>query len=248
MCQPMQNWAWEIAGWRRIKISDAYLCTMKPTLIYCYDAYCGWCYGFSPVIKKIAANYKDKLDVEVLSGGMMIGEQVMPIEKIATFIQKEYKTVEDYAGVKYGEDFLWHINNPDKSDWVMNSEKPAIALCILKEYYPERQLEFASDLQYALNYEGRDLDDDEAYRHLLDKYNIQPEAFYSKLNAEEYKEMAYYEFALMKQLQVNGYPTAFLQTGELKFVMVARGYTDHETVKARIDGVLQEIDSSGLSA
>ena len=122
----------------------------------------------------------------------------------------------------------------------MNSEKPAIALCILKEYYPERQLEFATDLQYALNYEGRDLDDDEAYRHLLDKYNIQPEAFYTKLNDPEYKEMAYYEFALMKQLQVTGYPTVFVQTDELKFNMVARGYTEYEGLKQRIENVLKE--------
>jgi putative protein-disulfide isomerase len=213
---------------------------LKPVLIYCYDAYCSWCFGFSPVIKKTAEEYKDKFDVEVLSGGMLAGENKLPIEKIAPIFREEYKRVEDLAGVKYGEDYLWHINNPDKSDWVMNSEKPAIALCILKEYYPERQLEFASDLQYALNYEGRDLDDDEAYRHLLDKYNLQPEAFYSKLNDPEYKEMAYYEFALMKQLQVNGYPTVFIQTGETKFVMVARGYTAYEDLKLRIDNVLKE--------
>jgi putative protein-disulfide isomerase len=214
---------------------------MNPAIIYCYDAYCGWCYGFSPVIKKIAAGYKDKLDIEVLSGGMMVGEHAIPIEKIAPYILKEYKRVEELAGVKYGEDFLCHINNPDKSDWVMNSEKPAIALCILKEYYPERQLEFATDLQYALNYEGRDLDDDEAYRHLLDKYNIQPEAFYGKLNSEEYKEMAHYEFALMKQLQVNGFPTVFIQTGDTKFVMVARGFTAYEDIKERIENVLKDL-------
>lgn len=214
---------------------------MNPILIYCYDAYCSWCYGFSPVIKKVAEEYKDKLEVEVLSGGMLAGENKMPIERIAPVFLEEYKRVEDLAGVKYGEDYLWHINNPDKSDWVMNSEKPAIALCILKEYYPERQLEFASDLQYGLNYEGRDLDDDEAYRHLLDKFNLQPEAFYSKLNDEAYKEMANYEFALMKQLQVNGYPTVFIQTGETKFVMVARGYTAYEDLAPRIENVLKEV-------
>jgi putative protein-disulfide isomerase len=215
---------------------------MKPALIYCYDAYCGWCYGFSPVIKKIAEDFKDVLDIEVLSGGMMIGDEVMPIEKIGPYIQTAYKRLEELTGIKFGEDFLWHINNPDKSDWVMNSEKPAIALCILKEYYPERQLEFATDLQYALNYEGRDLDDDEAYRHLLDKYNIQPEAFYSKLNDAAYKEMAHYEFALMKQLQVNGYPTVFVQTAELKFEMIARGYTAYEDVKNRIEKVLKTVE------
>lgn len=216
---------------------------MKPILIYCYDAYCGWCYGFSTVIKKIAADYKDRLDVEVLSGGMLIGDQVMPIEKIAALIQAEYPRVEELTGIKFGDDYLWHINNPDKSDWVMNSEKPAIALCILKEYYPERQLEFATDLEHALKYEGRDLNDDEAYRHLLDKYNIQAEAFYTKLKEEEYKEMAHYEFALMKQLQVTGYPTVFLQTGDTRFVMVARGYTDYETLHKRIENIFAELNT-----
>ena len=52
--------------------------------------------------------------------------------------------------------------------------------------------------------------------------------------------MAHYEFALVKQLQVNGYPTVFIQTGETKFMMVARGYTHYEDVKLRIDNVLKE--------
>lgn len=214
---------------------------MKPILIYCYDAYCGWCYGFSPVMKKIAADFTDDLDVEVLSGGMMIGEEAMPIEKIGPFIQRSYKRVEDLTSIQFGEDYLWHINNPDKSDWVMNSEKPSIALCIFKEIYPERQLEFAADLQHALNYEGRDLDDDEAYRHLLDKYGLDQEMFYSRLGSEAYKEQAYYEFSLCKQLQVTGFPTVFVQTGELKFVMVARGYTAYTALKERIENVLKEM-------
>ena len=213
---------------------------MKKTLYYCYDAYCGWCYGFSPVLKKIAETFKDSLDIEVLSGGMIIGEQVMPVDKIAPYIKSAYKRVEELSGVKFGEDYLWHINNPEQSDWQMNSEKPAIALCIFKEYYPQRQVDFASDLQFALNYEGRDLDDNEAYRHLLEKYSIQPEVFYEKLQSDEYKEQAYYEFALCKQLEVSGFPALLLQLNDLKFYLLARGFTAYEDVKERIEKVLSE--------
>ena len=122
----------------------------------------------------------------------------------------------------------------------MNSEKPAIALCIFKEIFPEQQLQFATDLQYALNYEGRDLDDDEAYRHLLEKYNLPEADFYSKLKNPEYKEKAYYEFSLCKQLQVTGYPTVLLQTGETKFYVVARGFTAYDDVNARFENILKE--------
>ncbi|HMU71273.1 MAG TPA: DsbA family protein [Ferruginibacter sp.] len=213
------------------------------TLIYCYDAYCGWCYGFSPVMKKIAAEYAGKLDIEVLSGGMMTGENAMPIEKIGPYIQNAYTRVEELTGIKFGEDFLWHVFHPGQSDWVMNSEKPAIALCIAKELFPERQLDFATDLQLALNAEGRDLDDDEAYRHLLEKYSIDPDSFYLKLKSGEYRDQAYYEFSLCRQLQVTGFPSVFIQTADLRFVMVARGYTDYETLKLRIENVLLETGS-----
>lgn len=217
---------------------------MKAVLIYCYDAYCGWCYGFSPVIKRIADEYKGILDTDVLSGGMILPPKPAHISTIAPYIQKAYKTVEELTGIKFGQDFLWHIFNHEDSDWYPNSEKSAIAMYIFKEFYPERAVEFASDLQYALNYEGRDLTDDEAYRHLLEKYSIHWEVFYERLNSEEYKEQAYYEFSLVKQLQVTGYPCVFIQTGELKFHMVARGFTDYESLKQRIDNVLSSVETA----
>ena len=217
---------------------------VKPILIYCYDAYCGWCYGFSPVIKQISEDFKDQFEFEVLSGGMIITEEAKHINVTAGYIQQAYKVVEEHTGVQFGPDYLWHINNPGLSDWYPSSEKPAIALCIFKEFYPERQIGFAADLQYALHYEGRDLCDDEAYLHLLEKYSIQPETFYSKLKSEEYKERAYYEFALCKQLQVTGYPAVLMQVNETKFHLLSRGYTAYEELKKRIEEVLNEMVQS----
>lgn len=211
-----------------------------PIIIYCYDAWCGWCYGFSPVIKKIAEEYGDKLSFEVLSGGMIIMDKPRPVSAMAGYIQKAYKVVEERTGIQFGKDFLWHIFNPDKSDWFPDSEKAAIAMCIFKEYHPEQQVAFASDLQYALNYEGRDLTDDEAYRHLLEKYELPVEEFYSKLKDELYKEKAQYEFALCRQLQVTGFPTVLIQMSETKFWVLARGYTDYDALKQRLESVLAE--------
>ncbi|MEP7144467.1 MAG: DsbA family protein [Ferruginibacter sp.] len=212
----------------------------KPILIYCYDAYCGWCYAFSPVIKKVFEEYREQFEFEVLSGGMIITEEAKHISVTAGYIQQAYKVVEERTGIRFGADYLWHINNPDLSDWYPSSEKPAIALCIFKEFYPERQIEFAADLQYALHFEGRDLCDDEAYLHLLEKYSIQPETFYAKLKSEEYKEVAYYEFALCKQLQVTGFPAVLMQVSETKFHLLSRGYTAYEELKERIEHVLRE--------
>lgn len=212
----------------------------KPVLIYCYDAYCGWCYGFSPVIKKIAETFATQLDTEVLSGGMILPEKPVHIRVSAKYISEAYKNVEAATGIKFGSDYLWHVMQPEESDWYPNSEKPAIALCIFKEYYPERAIEFAGDLQYALHFEGRDLTDDQAYLGLIEKYSLRQESFFTKLNSKEYQEQAYYEFALMKQLHVNAFPAVFVQTGESKFHLVARGFTDFDILKERIEKVLAD--------
>ena len=214
---------------------------MKPVLIYCYDAYCGWCFGFSKVIQQIALDFKDMVETEVLSGGMIVTDKPVHISATAGYIQKAYKNVEELTGAKFGADYLWHIFNFEDSDWYPHSEKPAIAMCIFKDFYPDRGIEFAADLLHALHFEGRDLTDDEAYRHLLDKYSIRPEIFYERLASQEYKEKAYYEFSLVKQLKVSGYPAVFLQTGELKFHLLANGYTNYETLKTRLNNALQEV-------
>lgn len=213
---------------------------MTPLVIYCYDAYCGWCYGFSPVIQKAELHYRNVLDFEVLSGGMILPEQPKHIGAIATYIREAYKTVEEHTGIRFGQDYLWHINNPQESDWFPHSEKPAIALCIVKEHHPGLAIRFASSLQYALHFEGRDLCDDEAYRHLLSEYQIPPDVFYEKLHSAAYMEKAHYEFALCRQLKVTGFPAVFLQVADNKFYALAKGYTDYDTFSARIENVMQE--------
>ena len=210
-------------------------------IYYCYDAYCGWRYGFSPVIKKIAEEFSDRFVFEVLSGGMIPAEHPRHISSMASYIAQAYKRVEELSGIKFGNDYLWHIFNPQESDWHPHSEKSAIALCIFKEFFPEKQVMFATDLQYALNYEGRDLTDDEAYRHLLAKYSLDEKDFYTKLHSEIYRDKAHYEFALCRQLQVTGFPAVLLQVETSKFYLLARGYTGYEDLRARIENVLQQM-------
>src|ERR1700761_6849918 len=213
---------------------------MSPTIYYCYDAYCGWCYGFSPIIRRVYEEYKQTVAFEVLSGGMILPEEPQPIGVMAGYIQKAYKTVEERTGIRFGEDWLWHIFHPEESDWFPNSEKPAIALCVFRDYHPADAVRFAAELQYALHYEGRDLCDDEAYRHLLGKYGIPEQEFYSKLHNPAYKEKAYEEFAIVRQLNVTGFPTVFLQVNDTKFYLLSQGYTDYMTLKKSLEEVLAQ--------
>ncbi|MBU3745516.1 MAG: hypothetical protein FGM61_13395 [Sediminibacterium sp.] len=89
-------------------------------------------------------------------------------------------------------------------------------------------------------WEGRDLTDDEAYRHLLEKYSIQSELFYARLHDDAYKQMAYEEFENCRRLKVTGFPCVFVQHNDVSFTQIARGYTDYATLQERLQQVLQE--------
>lgn len=213
----------------------------KFSIIYVYDALCGWCYGFNPVIKQVFEKYQSMFDFEVISGGMVLGKRQGPIGDVAAYIKGAYKTVEDTTGVKFGENFVNVVLEEGKL--YFSSEKPAIALSVFKTYHPEKAILFAHDLQFAFYHDGLDLSKDENYIPLAQKHQININDFIEKLNSEEFKQAAYYDFALAKQLQVNSYPAVLIKTGKQNFHMIAKGYTDLQTIELRIQNVIKETKS-----
>jgi putative protein-disulfide isomerase len=214
---------------------------MQPTLLYVQDALCGWCFGFSPVMERIQARYAGRLAFEVLAGGMIPPEFAQPIAAKAAFIAKAYKQVEEHTGVHYGEAFLQHIFHPEQSPWRDESLTPATALCLLKAAAPDKAIHFASAIQRLHMAEGKNLSDGESYRQLAESLNLDGDDFIRRLQEEEWKEEARYEFALVKQLGITGFPAVLLQTAADKFYLIARGYTSFEALDATLNRALTEI-------
>lgn len=212
----------------------------KFRIIYIYDALCGWCYGFSPVMKHIYQKYQDNFTFEVISGGMVLGERAGPLSGMADLIKSHYPRVEETSGVVFGQPFLDAL---EEGTAYFSSEKPSIALCVFKHYLPNKAILFAHDLQSAIYEQGLDLSKDENYIPLALKHGIDGEEFVQKLNTDEFKQAAYYDFALARQLQVTGYPAAFIKTGERNFHMIAKGFADIKTMELRIQNVLKEVSA-----
>lgn len=209
-------------------------------IIYVYDALCGWCYGFSPVLKECYEKHKNEFEFEVLSGGMMIGDRVGSINDIAPYIKSAYHTVENTTGVKFGEAYLRVLED---GSMVLNSEMPSIALSLFKQYFPDQSVLFAHEIQNALYFDGRDPSEIETYRYIAVNHGIDPDEFEVKMNLESSKEAAYYDFALAKQLRVESFPAVLIQSSETGFYLIAKGYTDSATLELRIENVQKELEN-----
>lgn len=207
---------------------------MKLNLTYVMDPLCGWCYGFSPVMKKISERYGSEIDIELLSGGMAIGEGVMPVEAIRDYIKSASAIVAEKTGVKFGRAFYENIL--DKNGLILSSEPPSIALAVFREM-SDQVLNFSTKLQEALFIHGKRLDENQTYADIVESLNIDQNEFLARLLQPEYKKRAYAEFERCRSLGVTGYPTLIAQANN-KSTVLSRGYQGFESLKPAIEQLL----------
>jgi len=205
--------------------------TKKMKVIYVYDALCGWCYGFSPVISKLHERHQEELEFEVLSGGMVTGERIGPIGEVAGYISQAYKDVERAAGVTFGEGFLKGILAEGSA--VFTSIPPAVALTVFKQHQPKKAVPFAARLQKAIYYNGIEPTNYDAYGKLAAEFGLDANAFVAQMKEEESLKMTRAEFQRAGAMGVTGFPTLFLEQ-DGKYTVLARGYVPLERLEAAL--------------
>jgi len=206
-------------------------------IIYVYDALCGWCYGFSPVITEMEKKYSSQIDFEVVSGGMVTGDRIGPIGEVAGYIKTAYKDVEKATGVEFGEQFL--NQTLEKGDAIFTSIPPAIAMVVFKSHKPEKQVEFAAALQKGIYYEGKEPSHYQMYGELARDFGLDSAAFIAQIKDSKYEELAYKEFQMAASLGVRGFPTVFiLKNG--RYEQISHGYTPMAAFEKRITDYLDE--------
>jgi putative protein-disulfide isomerase len=207
----------------------------RPELLYVYDALCGWCYGFSPVITQLFEHYNDRLDFLVLSGGMVKGESIGPVSQMAPYIKRAYKTVEQTCGVKFGEKYLNVTLESD--DAILTSVPAARAMAAFRIEKPRMTVLFASRLQKAIFQDGMMCDDNESFGKIASEFELDATQFIAKMESDDITTIIENEFKMVKDMGINGFPTVLLRIGE-KIEPIIRGYRDYNSIVQIIDTML----------
>jgi putative protein-disulfide isomerase len=208
----------------------------KHELFYVYDPLCGWCYGFSPVMHKVQEKYQDILNVEVISGGMILGDRVGPLAEHGSYIRSGVKRVEDMTGVSFGQSFLDDLFG--QGTRIMDSWPSCVALTVFKSFLPENSLDFASKIQHAIYWDGKDCQDYNVFAQLAVPYGITAESFLDRCQDDSYHLLTKQEFQFANDLKAQGYPYVVLRKGD-EYFLVAHGYTNFETISKRLDEMVR---------
>jgi putative protein-disulfide isomerase len=209
-------------------------------IIYFYDALCGWCYGFSDVMVKLKNKWEREIEFETISGGMISGERVGPLNEMAPYIKSAYKTVEERTGVKFGDVFVNDVLQ--KGEVILSSEPPSRALTTFKFLQPENSVDQAHEIQHAFYFDGHDLNKTETYRRIATKLDIDADDFSILFESEQMKAKTEEDFYLTQQFGITGFP-AVVAIKDNEYFLVARGYTDFE----QLDEVIQKV-KNGIPA
>ncbi len=201
-------------------------------LIYIWDAYCGWCYGFSPALSELHANHPE-LPLSVWSGGLFTGSNRQPIGAYSHIADANVR-ISELTGVRFGDAFEEVLK---QGTAVMDSEKAARGFAALRSQAPERSAEIASALQKAFYLDGRSLNEPETYRLLAHDLGLDADLALTDLNRPETAGSVAEEFARVARIGVQGFPALLLRKGDSLY-QLGGGATSAATLEERLASVL----------
>lgn len=207
--------------------------------IYVADVYCPWCFGFAPIMRRLAAEHPE-FPVRVVGGNlisspMTLAEDVERQPDIVDFWHEVEKTTgRSLAGairaVENGEAMRLYSPGADE------------ILAVLRHFVPDHELEQLIMLEDMAYTDGRDLFTPEARKLMAERWNITLAAFEKALEdpaalraTEKNLETA---AALMGE--ITSYPSVLLVRGD-KVDAVSRGYVHYETAASRLDWAMRDM-------
>ena len=209
-----------------------------PELLYIHDPLCGWCYGMSPVINRVQADFAGRISVAVLCGGMVREADAGPIAGSWAYIKTAVGDVEKASGVQFGAAFK---ALGEAGTYHYDSEPPSRAIVAFRQITqdPARAVAFAHAVQTALFRDGLDLNEATTYKALLTPFNVEFAEFQRQWELPETARAAQQEFAAVARIGVQGFPTTVLRLGEQGYVL-ARGYQPYEQLRSGLEQLLRE--------
>lgn len=207
--------------------------------IYIADVYCPWCYGFGPIMKRIADEHP-QFPMRVIGGNLMsrdtnLQEYTANDPELYNFwLEVEETTGRSLAGA------LNALRNDEPIR--MYSPGADLILMALKKMAPGQELEqmlMVEDMFYGM---GLDLFTRSSIDMISSRWNVPAQLLMDACNTpanEQATEIAL-EAAAELMGEITAYPSVLLVRGE-KVDAVSRGYVHYETVAKRMEDAMADL-------
>jgi len=200
-------------------------------LYYFADPMCSWCWGFTPVIEAIKANFGATLDIALVLGGLR------PLNKTPMTPESREEILHHWREVQRltGQQFRFESAMPD--GFVYDTEPPSRAVVVMGELNPAAVLPFFKTIQSAFYLQGMDVTREEVLLGLSAGHAVDQFRFQQLCNSEEIKSKTLQHFQMARHFGVRGFPTLILKEPS-GYHLVTHGYRDYETLAPELTTLL----------
>jgi putative protein-disulfide isomerase len=191
---------------------------------------CSWCYGFAPVIERIAEHFGDRLPVRVMAGGLRAGNTRPMQEADKNYIRSAWRRVHQASGQPFDFTFF------EREGFVYDTEPACRAVVAMRRRAPEQAVRFIGRISRAFYAEGRDTTALDVLADIAGEHGTDRAAFRAELDLPDVRNETFRDFLLAQELGVQGFPTLVAgPTGE-GYALVTSGFRP-------VDGLIEALET-----
>lgn len=207
---------------------------MPQQILYFADPMCSWCWGFSPVIEAVQAQYGDRHPVRLVLGGLYPGATKALNEASKQTIREHWEHVYEASGQPFDFSFF------EREGFVYDTEPPSRALVAARRLDPEMVFAFLKIVHHAFYAGNRDVTDRDVLCDLAAQAGIDREKFAGAFDAEETLRETQKDFAVARHAGINGFPTLLVGSDSEGYNIITHGYQPWERVEVLVAARLEQ--------
>jgi putative protein-disulfide isomerase len=209
----------------------------QPRLLCFLDAMCSWCYGFSPVMEKIAEHFGGRLEYFTFSGGL----RPFNTEPMAPEMRAKLAQIYQRIGEVSGQPFTSTPRSMDP-DFIYDTEPASRAIVTMRFLKPEQDYSYYLTIQQAFYAYGDDITQEEVLAAYAERFDVPQETFLEAFRSEKIREATMSDFRVAQKFGITGFPTLVLHRldgqNPQAMLLVGQGYAPIEDMIERIEAAL----------
>ena len=202
-----------------------------PILWYFADPMCSWCWGFSPAMEILRDEFRDRMKIALVLGGLRPGETTPMTATAREEILHHWHAVH----TRTQQPFQFEDVLPD--GFVYDTEPACRAVVAVSGIEPTLIFPLFKSIQQAFYAEGQDVTQAAVLADLASRLGVDTTAFQSAFNSEAAHAKTLAHFRQARQAGVQGFPTLIMQQGE-QLHPISSGCLPLDAVRAAINTCL----------
>ncbi|WP_242693092.1 DsbA family protein [Sabulibacter ruber] len=204
----------------------------NPVLLYVTDPMCAWCYGFTPVIRRLKALWSGRLSVQVMVGGLRPYAQEPLASTDKDKLAVSWHRAQRKSMLPFDYSFFL------QKETVYDTEPACRALLTVRHLRPGLVLEVLRALHSAFYADGLDISDPQVLVDVVRPFGIDENLFLAVFETEEIYRQTQEEFSRVEQMGVTTLPSVYLDHPNGPR-LISRGFCELDDLEDRLLQALQ---------